>query len=108
MTKELHVELIELLEKIVLQATAFSNNANLQNLLILTAIKARRGCKGPSLRLCVWLWLCVCMRGCVVWLRCVAVTVAVWLRCVCVSVAVPVAVAVPEMLQELIAYLGTH
>ncbi|KAF5839265.1 clathrin heavy chain 2 [Dunaliella salina] len=40
MTKELHVELIELLEKIVLQATAFSNNANLQNLLILTAIKA--------------------------------------------------------------------
>ena len=108
MTKELHVELIELLEKIVLQATAFSNNANLQNLLILTAIKARRGCKGPSLWLCVWLWLCVCMRGCVVWLRCVAVTVAVWLRCVCVSVAVPVAVAVPEMLQELIAYLGTH
>mmetsp|Transcript_18521 Transcript_18521/g.52003 ORF Transcript_18521/g.52003 Transcript_18521/m.52003 type:complete len:1694 (+) Transcript_18521:108-5189(+) len=43
MTKELHVELIELLEKIVLQATAFSNNANLQNLLILTAIKADHG-----------------------------------------------------------------
>ena len=33
-------ELIELLEKIVLQNSAFSNNPNLQNLLILTAIKA--------------------------------------------------------------------
>ncbi|PQQ11752.1 Clathrin heavy chain 1 [Prunus yedoensis var. nudiflora] len=33
-------ELIELLEKIVLQNSAFSGNFNLQNLLILTAIKA--------------------------------------------------------------------
>lgn len=33
-------ELIELLEKIVLQNSAFSGNPNLQNLLILTAIKA--------------------------------------------------------------------
>lgn len=33
-------ELIELLEKIVLNNSAFSSNANLQNLLILTAIKA--------------------------------------------------------------------
>lgn len=40
MAKELQAELIELLEKIVLQNSAFSNNANLQNLLILTAIKA--------------------------------------------------------------------
>ncbi|GAX80055.1 hypothetical protein CEUSTIGMA_g7494.t1 [Chlamydomonas eustigma] len=40
MAKELQSELIELLEKIVLQNSAFSNNANLQNLLILTAIKA--------------------------------------------------------------------
>mmetsp|Transcript_17321 Transcript_17321/g.52085 ORF Transcript_17321/g.52085 Transcript_17321/m.52085 type:complete len:1674 (-) Transcript_17321:219-5240(-) len=40
MARELQSELIELLEKIVLQNSAFSNNANLQNLLILTAIKA--------------------------------------------------------------------
>eukprot|EP00798_Chlamydomonas_sp_ICE-L_P023296 gene23296-30532_t len=40
MARELQAELIELLEKIVLQNSAFSNNANLQNLLILTAIKA--------------------------------------------------------------------
>ncbi|DBA67143.1 hypothetical protein WJX79_007694 [Trebouxia sp. C0005] len=33
-------ELIELLEKIVLQNSSFSNNHNLQNLLIITAIKA--------------------------------------------------------------------
>jgi clathrin heavy chain len=33
-------ELIELLERIVLQGSDFSNNKNLQNLLILTAIKA--------------------------------------------------------------------
>ena len=39
MAKELQHELIELLEKIVLQNSAFSGNANLQNLLILTAIK---------------------------------------------------------------------
>merc|ERR1719316_813969 len=35
-------ELIELLEKIVLHNSDFSNNRNLQNLLILTAIKADR------------------------------------------------------------------
>lgn len=40
MAQELHSELIDLLEKIVLQNSAFSNNANLQNLLILTAIRA--------------------------------------------------------------------
>lgn len=40
MTAELPHELIELLEKIVLQSSAFSGNPNLQNLLILTAIKA--------------------------------------------------------------------
>eukprot|EP00958_Prasinococcus_capsulatus_P003761 scaffold346_cov387-Prasinococcus_capsulatus_cf.AAC.4 len=40
MTAELPNELIELLEKIVLQNSAFSRNPNLQNLLILTAIKA--------------------------------------------------------------------
>src|SRR3546814_13378462 len=33
-------ELIELLERIVLQGTDFANNRNLQNLLILTAIRA--------------------------------------------------------------------
>lgn len=40
MAKDLQNELIELLEKIVLHVSAFSSNANLQNLLILTAIKA--------------------------------------------------------------------
>jgi len=35
-------ELIELLERIVLQGSEFSNNKNLQNLLILTAIRASR------------------------------------------------------------------
>mmetsp|Transcript_21715 Transcript_21715/g.40605 ORF Transcript_21715/g.40605 Transcript_21715/m.40605 type:complete len:1699 (-) Transcript_21715:62-5158(-) len=40
MTAELPNELIELLEKIVLHGDEFSNNKNLQNLLILTAIKA--------------------------------------------------------------------
>eukprot|EP00735_Rhodelphis_limneticus_P001188 TRINITY_DN1175_c0_g1::TRINITY_DN1175_c0_g1_i1::g.17251::m.17251 TRINITY_DN1175_c0_g1::TRINITY_DN1175_c0_g1_i1::g.17251 ORF type:complete len:1683 (-),score=736.73,sp/P49951/CLH1_BOVIN/59.31/0.0,Clathrin/PF00637.15/1.2e+02,Clathrin/PF00637.15/8.9e-19,Clathrin/PF00637.15/3.4e-18,Clathrin/PF00637.15/2.2e-29,Clathrin/PF00637.15/1.7e-30,Clathrin/PF00637.15/6.4e-29,Clathrin/PF00637.15/3.3e-25,Clathrin/PF00637.15/3.4e-31,Clathrin_propel/PF01394.15/0.011,Clathrin_propel/PF01394.15/2,Clathrin_propel/PF0 len=40
MAAELPNELIELLEKIVLQNSEFSNNRNLQNLLILTAIKA--------------------------------------------------------------------
>jgi len=42
MTADLPNELIELLEKIVLDSTAFSNHRNLQNLLILTAIKADR------------------------------------------------------------------
>uniref|UniRef100_A0A2P2MW85 Clathrin heavy chain n=1 Tax=Rhizophora mucronata TaxID=61149 RepID=A0A2P2MW85_RHIMU len=40
MTADLPHELIELLEKIVLQNSAFSGNFNLQNLLLLTAIKA--------------------------------------------------------------------
>jgi len=35
-------ELIELLERIVLQGSEFSNNRNLQNLLILTAIRANK------------------------------------------------------------------
>ena len=40
MAAELQTELIELLEKIVLNNTSFSNNHNLQNLLIITAIKS--------------------------------------------------------------------
>lgn len=40
MTADLPNELIELLEKIVLDSSAFSDHRNLQNLLILTAIKA--------------------------------------------------------------------
>ncbi len=43
MTAGLPHELIELLEKIVLQNSAFSNNPSLQNLLILTAIKSDPG-----------------------------------------------------------------
>lgn len=39
MAAELPNELIELLEKIILEGSAFSDNRNLQNLLILTAIK---------------------------------------------------------------------
>ena len=35
-------ELIELLERIVLQGSDFSSNKNLQNLLILTAIRANK------------------------------------------------------------------
>jgi len=40
MTADLPDELIELLEKLILEPTQFSDNKNLQNLLILTAIKA--------------------------------------------------------------------
>ena len=40
MAADLQAPLIELLEKIVLNNTSFSNNHNLQNLLIITAIKA--------------------------------------------------------------------
>lgn len=40
---DLPAELIELLEKIVLEPSAFSDNENLQNLLILTATKADKG-----------------------------------------------------------------
>lgn len=42
MAADLPNELIELLEKIVLESSAFSAHRNLQNLLILTAIKADR------------------------------------------------------------------
>ncbi|XP_076345994.1 clathrin heavy chain 1-like isoform X2 [Tachypleus tridentatus] len=42
MSADLPYELIELLEKIVLENSAFSDHRNLQNLLILTAIKADR------------------------------------------------------------------
>ena len=42
MEAELPHELIELLERIVLHNTQFANNENLQNLLILTAVKARQ------------------------------------------------------------------
>ncbi|PMD39832.1 clathrin heavy chain [Hyaloscypha variabilis F] len=40
---DLPAELIELLEKIVLEPSVFSDNENLQNLLILTATKADKG-----------------------------------------------------------------
>jgi clathrin heavy chain len=40
MAADLQNDLIELLEKIVLETSKFSSNRNLQNLLILTAIKA--------------------------------------------------------------------
>jgi clathrin heavy chain len=39
----LPAELIELLEKIVLEPSPFSDNESLQNLLILTATKADKG-----------------------------------------------------------------
>ncbi|KAG5521371.1 hypothetical protein RHGRI_033813 [Rhododendron griersonianum] len=52
MTADLPHELIELLEKIVLQNSAFSGNFNLQNLLILTAIKADP-CRLMSM--CYWI-----------------------------------------------------
>lgn len=42
MSAELSEELIELLEKIVLHNSGFSNNKNLQNLLIVTAIKSNQ------------------------------------------------------------------
>ncbi|KAF2222182.1 hypothetical protein BDZ85DRAFT_320437 [Elsinoe ampelina] len=40
---DMPTELIELLEKIILEPTTFSDNANLQNLLMLTACKSDRG-----------------------------------------------------------------
>ncbi|KAH6916189.1 clathrin heavy chain 1 [Coprinopsis sp. MPI-PUGE-AT-0042] len=40
---DLPIELIELLEKIVIEPSSFSDNKNLQNLLLLTAIRADRG-----------------------------------------------------------------
>lgn len=42
MAAELPEQLIELLEKIVLHNSGFANNENLQNLLILTAVKAKQ------------------------------------------------------------------
>ena len=42
MAAELPHELIELLERIVLHNSGFANNENLQNLLILTAVKAKQ------------------------------------------------------------------
>ncbi|KAH8116430.1 clathrin heavy chain [Phellopilus nigrolimitatus] len=40
---DLPIELIELLEKIILEPSPFSDNKNLQNLLMLTAIRADKG-----------------------------------------------------------------
>ncbi|KAF2157129.1 clathrin heavy chain [Myriangium duriaei CBS 260.36] len=40
---DMPTELIELLEKVILEPTTFSDNANLQNLLMLTACKSDRG-----------------------------------------------------------------
>ena len=42
-TADLPIELIELLEKIILEPSPFSDNRNLQNLLMLTAIRADKG-----------------------------------------------------------------
>lgn len=41
MAAELPNELIELLEKIVLESSAFNDNKTLQNLLIYTAVKVK-------------------------------------------------------------------
>lgn len=41
MTADLPNELIELLERIILETSAFSDNKTLQNLLIFTAVKVR-------------------------------------------------------------------
>lgn len=46
----LQAELIELLEKIVLNNSSFSNNHNLQNLLIITAIKVGGATRGGEER----------------------------------------------------------
>ncbi|KAI0629190.1 clathrin heavy chain [Trametes polyzona] len=43
LTADLPLELIELLEKIILEPSPFSDNKNLQNLLMLTAIRADKG-----------------------------------------------------------------
>lgn len=42
MAADLPVELIEMLEKIVIQPSSFSENKNLQNLLLLTAIRSHK------------------------------------------------------------------
>jgi len=43
LSADLPIELIELLEKIILEPSPFSDNRNLQNLLLLTAIRADKG-----------------------------------------------------------------
>ncbi|KAL7280839.1 hypothetical protein ACG7TL_005783 [Trametes sanguinea] len=43
LTADLPLELIEILEKIILEPTPFSDNRSLQNLLMLTAIRADKG-----------------------------------------------------------------
>ncbi len=43
LSADLPMELIELLEKIILEPSSFSDNRNLQNLLLLTAIRADKG-----------------------------------------------------------------
>ncbi|RDX54364.1 clathrin heavy chain [Lentinus brumalis] len=43
LTADLPLELIELLEKIILEPSPFNDNRNLQNLLMLTAIRADKG-----------------------------------------------------------------
>jgi Region in Clathrin and VPS len=43
LSADLPVELIELLEKIIIEPSSFSENKNLQNLLLLTAIHADKG-----------------------------------------------------------------
>lgn len=43
LSADLPLELIELLEKIIIEPSSFSDNRNLQNLLLLTAIRADKG-----------------------------------------------------------------
>lgn len=43
LSADLPIELIELLEKIILEPSPFSENKNLQNLMMLTAIRADKG-----------------------------------------------------------------
>jgi clathrin heavy chain len=43
MAADLPLELIEMLEKIIIEPSPFSDNKNLQNLLLLTAIRADKG-----------------------------------------------------------------
>lgn len=43
MAANLPVELIELLEKVIIEPSPFSNNKSLQNLLLLTAIRSDKG-----------------------------------------------------------------
>ncbi|EIW79173.1 clathrin heavy chain 1 [Coniophora puteana RWD-64-598 SS2] len=43
LTADLPIELIEMLEKIIIEPSPFSDNRNLQNLLLLTAIRADKG-----------------------------------------------------------------